>query len=459
VILRALRYLIVLGALIAAAVWLADHPGSVTLTWQGYRIDTSVAVLVVAVAAVAATAALLYRAWVLVRRAPSDLSESWRLKRRQKGYQALTRGMVAVAAGDAEEARRQVKRADGLLDEPPLTMLLKAQAAQLAGDEQAAAKFFQAMMANPGTEFLGVRGLLNQAMRRGETEKALELARRAYRLRPKSDWVAGVLFDLEARSRRWLDARTTADESSRRGLIAPEAGRRRRAVLALELSREAKERNVADEALRHAREAHELAPDFAPATIALASGLLATGKGRRAIGLIERTWPLAPHPDLARLHGAALGDTDVLARVRATQRLIEGNPDHLESRLALAAATLQAKLWGEARTALGGIGNDPPARVCRLMAEIEEQEHGDHAQARAWLMRASLADPDPAWVCDTCGNTVKDWGALCPKCQSFDSFRWRTPPHAIALAAPVAPVPSTALPVAADPTLAPPANR
>lgn len=454
--LRVLRYLIVLGALIAAAVWLADHPGAVTLTWQGYRIDTSVAVLVVAVAAVAATAALFYRLWVLVRRAPSDLFESWRLKRRQKGYQALTHGMVAVAAGDAEEARRQVKRADGLLDEPPLTMLLKAQAAQLAGDEQAAAKFFTAMMENPGTEFLGVRGLLNQAMRRGETEKALGLARRAYRLRPKSDWVASVLFDLELRSRRWLDARSTADDAGRRGLVAPEVGRRRKAVLALELSREVKERNIPDEAIRHAREAHELAPDFVPATIALASGLLDAGKGRRAATLIERTWHLSPHPDLVRLYGVALDVGDALARVRATQRLIKLNPDHLESRLALAAAALQAKLWGEARTALRGVGDDPPARVCRLMAELEEQEHGDHAQARAWLMRASLADPDPAWVCDTCGNTIKDWGALCAKCQNFDSFRWRTPPHVVALAAPSAPTP--ALP-AANQTLAPPVER
>jgi HemY protein len=224
------------------------------------------------------------------------------------------------------------------------------------------------------------------------------------------------------------------------------------------LSREAKERNAPDETLRHAREAHELAPDFAPATIALASALLAGGKGRRVVSLIEHTWHLSPHPDLARLYGAALGSVDVLARVRATQRLIKGHPDHLESRLALAAAALQAKLWGEARTALGGLGDDPPARVCRLMAEIEEQEHGDHAQARAWLMRASLADPDPAWVCDTCGNTVKDWGALCPKCQSFDSFRWRTPPHAAALAAPIVPPPSAALPATAGQTLPPPVN-
>ena len=51
-VLRAIWFLIVLGALTIATVWLANHPGSVTLHWQGYRADTSVAVLLGAVAAV-----------------------------------------------------------------------------------------------------------------------------------------------------------------------------------------------------------------------------------------------------------------------------------------------------------------------------------------------------------------------------------------------------------------------
>ena len=42
-----------------------------------------------------------------------------------KGIKHL-RGMVAIAAGDAIEARKQEKQAHVLLDEPPLTMLLSA---------------------------------------------------------------------------------------------------------------------------------------------------------------------------------------------------------------------------------------------------------------------------------------------------------------------------------------------
>ena len=79
------------------------------------------------------------------------------------------------------------RAAPTLVDDRPLVTLLSAQAAQLDGDEQAAAKFFQAMSEKPETAFLGVRGLLVQAMRREDWDQALTLARRAYRLDPKAD--------------------------------------------------------------------------------------------------------------------------------------------------------------------------------------------------------------------------------------------------------------------------------
>lgn len=454
---RVLRFVAVVAVLVAAAVWLADRPGTATLQWQGYRIDTSFTVLAVAVAAIAAVAAAVYRFWSFLRRAPAALGESWRAKRKQKGYRALTRGMVAVAAGDADEARRQVKRADVLLNEPPLTMLLSAQAAQLAGDDTAAEKFFAAMADNPETEFLGIRGLLTQAVKRRDTDKALDLARRAYRLRPKSEWVTNALFDMQVRKEQWLDARATLDDSQRRLKLDSETARRRRAVLTLGLALEADEQGDGETAARHARDALDMASDLVPAAVLLAKTLTAAGKGRKAAAAIERTWREAPHPALLDAYLAATAPDDALERVRAAQRLTKNNLKHVESHIALAGVALDARLWGEARRSLGAVGDDPPARVCRAMAALEELEHGNVQLAREWLVRATLADPDPAWVCDTCGNTVKDWRPACGKCDTFDGYRWRTPPHVAALSAPVPP-PGLAAPNAA-PALVPPAGN
>jgi HemY protein len=435
---RWLLYIVAAAALIAAAVWLADNAGTVTLHWRGWRIDTSVAALIVAGAAALVAAGILHRLWLAVARAPGDWRESWRRRRRERGYEALTRGMVAIAAGDADEARRQSRRAEGLLDEPPLTLLLAAQAAQLSGDEQAAGRFFATMSERPETEFLGVRGLLGQAIKRGDRAGALEFARRAWRLRPDSGWAAEVMFDLEAKEGRWRDARASLAEAARRGALDRGVARRREAALLVEIAREAMADGRPDEARDLAGEAHKLRPDLVAAAAEYARALLAGEKFRKAGAAIEKTYALAPHAGLADLYARARRSPDALAAAREIRQLTEGQPTHPESLFALARAYAAAKLWGEARHAIDQFGHRPPARACRLMAEIEESEHGDMNASRRWLMRANVAEPDPAWVCDSCGAAADDWRAACAKCGAFDTLEWRAPARVAALAAPEA---------------------
>ena len=99
-----------------------------------------------------------------------------------------------------------------MLDEPPLTLLLSAQAAQLEGDDHAARGYFEAMLDQPATAFLGLRGLLVQAERTGDTARALELAERAFALRPETPWVLTALLELQTRAGRWSDALGTVKQ-------------------------------------------------------------------------------------------------------------------------------------------------------------------------------------------------------------------------------------------------------
>ena len=99
------RALIAIAALVVAAVFLADHPGQVEIVWQGWQIETSVGVLIAAAVVAALAVALLL--WLITGSgSPRALLRRRRERRRRAGYQALTRGMVAVAAGDPQEARR-----------------------------------------------------------------------------------------------------------------------------------------------------------------------------------------------------------------------------------------------------------------------------------------------------------------------------------------------------------------
>src|SRR6185437_2163625 len=367
-LMRALPALIVIALLVAASVYVADRPGSVAVVWQGWRVDTSVSVLVLAVVAIAMAAAALFHVLRKVLGGPRAFMRSRREKRRREGYRALTQGMVAVAAGDAAEAQKFARKADVLLAEPPLTLLLS---------DQAAHRYFSAMIERKETEFLGLRGLIMQALRSGDEGKALSLIERAKALRPSTPWVLSSLFELQARAGKWHDAEATLVEATKRKALPQAESRHRHAVLLHEKSRAAEAKGETREALEHAAKAHKLDPGFAPVTTRYAQLLRAAGKPRPAAKAIEAGWRAQPHPDLAEAYGALAADEPPMQHLKTVQRLAAHNPDHRESRMALAAAALKARLWGEARRHLeaagAGTGDGAPTpRICRLMAELEE---------------------------------------------------------------------------------------
>ncbi|MFO1113745.1 MAG: heme biosynthesis HemY N-terminal domain-containing protein [Rhodospirillales bacterium] len=384
---------VVLGVVAWLAATLAQVPGTVALNWNDWRIETSLGVFAATLLVLMGIAALLYRGWGIVRRAPGLLNRGRRERRQRLGYEALSRGLVAVAAGDAENARRQARRAESLLDGRSLTMLLSAQAAQLQGDDQAAQRFFKAMRERSDTEFLGLRGLLAQAIKRQDWEEALQLAERAYRLNPKSEWVVNTLYDLQRRAGRWADAEATLKQRTALQLLPQGDAPRERADILLQQSAA----GSGDEALALAKKAFQADPGYPAAPARYARLLIADGRHGRAADVIERAWRIQPDPELADLYWDARQSVDALAKVKAAQRLATFNPDHPESRIAIAVAALEARLWGEARTNLESIaGENASPRVCRLMAELEEAEHGDLSRARVWLMRATADDHGPS---------------------------------------------------------------
>lgn len=423
---RAAFLLAAFGLVALTAVWFADHPGQVAIDWREWRIETSVGVAAGAVALVAILVALLYRLWRWIRTAPRRLRAAREERRRMQGYRALTRGMVAVAAGDAEESLHLARRAEALLEEPPLTLLLSAQAAQLNGDERAAEKYFRLMLANPELEFLGLRGMLSSEMRQGDAAAALEHARRAYRLRPGSEWIQSILFELQLDASQWKQADALLTDVGRRGGAGTASLRRRRAILLLEHAAAVESAGDRAAAAQLADRAHQACVDFVPAAIAAARLLAGMGRTKRAHRVLEATWRRAPHPDLAAAVLALNPAEAAPKRVARAQRLNELSPGHAEAQLAIARAAIDGGNWPLARRTLESLGNDAlEARVCRLWAELEDAEHGPGVAAREWLARTAMGPPDPGWTCSRCAQTSPEWRPACPYCRAFDSLQWR----------------------------------
>ena len=186
---RLVLFLVAVLLLASGLAWLADRPGNLLVTWEGYEIETSVfraiVILTLLVGAAIALWSLLRQIWS----SPAMISRQLTRRRQQRGLDALSSGMIAIGAGDRASASRAAIQARKAIPNEPLTHLLRAQAAQLTGDRATARRIFEAMLASPDTEQLGLRGLYLEARREGEAEAAIQFAERAARLNPTS-WLA-----------------------------------------------------------------------------------------------------------------------------------------------------------------------------------------------------------------------------------------------------------------------------
>src|SRR5262249_2709166 len=155
---------------------------------------TSVMVLVSAFVAVAALAVFLWSIVRAIARSPGELLRRLRERQSARGFLALSRGLVAVASGDARAARRFADEASRIAPDAPLALLLAVQASQLSGDREAAERIFRAMAARPDTRLLALHGLFIEAQRRADRAAARFYAEEAAREALVPAWAGHAVF-------------------------------------------------------------------------------------------------------------------------------------------------------------------------------------------------------------------------------------------------------------------------
>ena len=422
--LRLLWRFLLLMVLAIAFAWLADRPGSITINWLGREIQMSL--VVAATIAIIAIVALIF-AWTMLRqlwRSPRAAREYWRFRKHRKGYEALSKGLIAASAGDAHAASRNAALAGNALSDEPLVNVLAAQAAQLKGDKANVKRIFEDMAKDPDTELLGLRGLFSEARNAGDLVAALKHAERAVALNPRLPWASSAVLQVQTARKSWEAAALTLDQQGRNGLLErAEANRKRAAMLTAEAL--AAEESDRAKAFKLAGAALDLEPGLVPAAALAARCHMADGSTRRAMKQLRSAWALSPHPELADLIARANpadGPEERFERVRDTV----GDPAaNIEAAVALSKAALAARRLDVAREALTAWSTSmPQARVCALLAQIEEGA-GDKGRAREWLARAIHAPRDPMWVSDGVANTR--WVPVSPVTGEIVPCEWKVP--------------------------------
>jgi HemY protein len=407
--------LFVLAAtVVVAGTWLlAGIPGHVVASIGAFTVETSTPVAILLLAAFVVAIVFFLRVIRGILRIPYA-GENWRRHhRRTLGERAVTRVLVALAAGEQGAARKEARRARNLLGDTPQTLLLVAEAGRLSGREDESEEAFRALTKQKDARFLGLRGLLRQAVDRRDWPEALTIAKQAEAAHPGAIWLRQQRAELALQTENWAEALELIGADPRRSTYYVAA---------------ADSESDPSRAFSFARLAWKQDPLFPPAVLAYASRLRTTGHEKRAQSCIAEAWKHAPHPELATF--ALALEPSNLGRAQAAKRLVVGNPAHAESRLLLARVALDAGLTGESRRQVEIAESEGvrQRRLYLLLAEIEEQERGDtevgRIAQRDALRRAATAETDPHWQCTNCHTDHVVWRPKCQACDSVGTLQW-----------------------------------
>jgi HemY protein len=434
-LLKVLIFLAIVAVVTLVASYLLETGGGIQVAVAGYEFTLG------PLQAVIVAGVLLGLIWLVMKAVglivavlrflngdETAISRYFDRNRERKGYQAFAEGMMALAAGEPKTALARATRAERYLSQPELTTILTAQAAQAAGDTKRATAAYKALLSNPKSRFIGIRGLIDQKLAEGDRETALKLAQKAFELRPRHRETQDLLLELQAESSDWAGARATLGAKLRSGTIPRDVHRRRDAVLALQEAKAIIDDGSNIEAREAAIEAHRLSPDLIPAATMAARSYIAKGDTKNATRVLKKAWEGNPHPDLAAAFAEIAPDETPQERLKRFRTLTALKPDDDETRMLLAELNLAAEDFPTARRALGDlVTRHPTRRSLAIMAAVERGEGADENVVRGWLARTLTAPRGPQWVCDKCQSVHSEWSPVCSNCGGFDTLSWREP--------------------------------
>ena len=390
--------LIILSA--GAASWLMAQPGSLSIEWLGWQMEMRSSLAVTLVIVFALLLVFFDRLQRALRSMPGWLGGRWRERRDTAGHRALTLGLMAVSAGEPIEARKQAARARRLLNAPQLTGLLSAQAAHLAGDHAAARRYFAALTKNKDTAFLGQIGLMRLALDAEDSPAALAAGGKALDLKPRSALAATQLLQLHADKRNWTAALEVItivikDRKKHIGTVPELLSRQRTALLYLDGLDALETEDDTARASGQFTAALRYDPAFLPAIFALADLYLGAAGRRNAAKLLESSFTLVPHVEIANRLVALWDDNDGNSIARLI-RLTPKKPGPLQQ------------------------------AAYHIVSDIAATKGLDGEAKRLHTLHAA-STVNFGWQCGVCKSRHEPWYSHCPSCGQFAGLRWQQP--------------------------------
>jgi len=145
---------------------------------------------------------------------------------------------------------------------------------------------------------------------------------------------------------------------------------------------------------------------------------------KKATEVLGKSWNQLLCLDLIKtfMQYKVTGDREALKRYKLVVKVLKKyiNEESNETKLSLAFASFEAKIWGEAQKYLEQIKKtERDQRVLKLYKKISE-----YTKDEKTLSNDEKLLPEPKWKCSSCNSEKKEWQLICENCSEFGKIIW-----------------------------------
>lgn len=413
----------VLVLITAGILWLNTYPGTIRVDWQGYEIETTLAVFALVLVVFLFALYLLGKIWRSIATLPMRFGRRAQKRDREKGLFNLIEATTAIALEKNSRAKEKAYAVQRYLN-TPLQHHILFEAALAEENFERAEQQIAKMNPFPEMRELAFYNQIRLCYSKGETAQAHTHLLELERTEPTAPYVLKNLLQTSVSLSLFDKALDVAQTMYKHNLLTSQEWNQYQAQLLYSLSQTQTQTQDIQQRLNALKKVHQIAPAFLPAALEMGKILKVQNKERLARKVLEATWEAAPHPGLLPLYLSVTAED----KTTALQRLAHLAPKHLESLLLLVQDAIEHEEWRKARAHLKSLeetyGLGP--RALELMASIELKEKSDLDRYQHWMRQAIEKREAATWTCDNCCQTFESWQIMCESCGQIGCFVQKT---------------------------------
>ena len=421
--LKVISLFIILSITGFITIWIKNNPGLIAIEWQGWLIETSVAIILCAT--VVLFIAIILNYWLLKKifSIPKAIQNNYKINKTDKANKTIIKALSAKNMGEIELAEKLSKQAK-YLNNSPLKLLLDTEINNYNNNEEVYIKDLNNMLVYPETMLLGIKNLSNFYFQKGDTKKAIKVINKAPLTRNTPDWFYITSFKLNILERNWDEIIKSIRNIEKYTKISKADIKLIKSRIYLFQALEYNNKNN-DNNFKYINESLKFDPSFAPAIIFKAK-LLYAQNDTLGLNYIKKSWKKFSHPDIANFVTELYKTKPKNELLKIIKSLTKLNNNTFINNIALARVAISIGLWNVARQSLKIIPEkDWTKDIFIMMADLEKKEHGNINKSDYWIKKAENANLDFSWGCTSCTYTSTSWSLICPNCNNVDTIKWQ----------------------------------